>query len=564
VNRECSENKFSVACGSFCASSNLAFSSIPSQSKLFIKYQENPLSLKQYYPLTVSSHVGISQNVSTILQSYETDRKKLCDALERINLKCRAGEVTLSNISLLRENDCVAVVTGQQAGLFTGPLYSIYKALTTIKLTECLKGRGIKAVPIFWIATEDHDFAEVASAFVLDKVGRLKEIKNEPSGCYDGFPVGKIKLDNTIKQTIQDLFESLRQTDFSNDLRELIEDCWAAEGTYYGEAFAKMMLRLFGKYGLILLCPLDEELKKLASPIYTRAIEKADEIITALILRNHNLEQEGFHVQVPIPENYFPIFWHSKDGRRHALRKIANGEYQIKDGERKFTKEELIKIAQENPEQLSPSVVLRPIVQDYLLPTLCYFGGAAEIAYFAQAERIYQVLNRPATPIFHRQSFTFITPKQIKLLEKYNLSFEDLFQGTEKALRDVVEKQISPDITELFAEVEEEINIQLNRLDQVFAQVDVGLAENLAKRRRKIIYHIAALREKFHRVQIQKNEIIKRQIEILFDALFPFRHLQERTLNVSFFLNLYGPEFIDWVYQAIDLENRNHQVIYLK
>ncbi|GIU83079.1 MAG: putative cysteine ligase BshC [Pyrinomonadaceae bacterium] len=563
MKQEKAENKCATISDSFFSRLDLAFSSIPEQSRIFISYQENPLRLRRYYPLTVLSHAEIPQNALEILQSYETDREKLCDALERINLKCGASDATLSNISLLRESDCVAVVTGQQAGLFTGPLYSIYKTLTAIKLTECLKGRGIKAVPVFWVATEDHDFAEVASAFILDKTGKLKEIKNEPIGCYDRFPVGIVKLDETIKETIQNLFESLPQTSHSNDLREFIERCWTT-GSYYGEAFAKMMLGLFGKYGLILLCPLDEELKRLASPIYAHAIEKSDEIISALSLRNYELEREGFHVQVPIPENYFPIFWHSEDGRRHALKKVAEGEYQIKDGERKFTRDELIRIAKESPTQLSPSVILRPIVQDYLLPTVCYFGGAAEIAYFAQAETIYRILKRPVTPILHRQSFTFVTPKQIKLLDKYKLKFEDLFQGTEKILKRVVEKQISPDTAKLFAEVEEEINIQLNRLDQALVQIDVTLAENLAKRRRKILYHIAALRNKFHRVQIQKNNTIRRQIESLFDALLPFEHLQERTLNISFFLNLYGFEFIDWIYQAIDLDNKNHQVIYLR
>jgi bacillithiol biosynthesis cysteine-adding enzyme BshC len=558
VNKEASENRVNAVW------SNVPFSSIPSQSKIFIRYQENPESLRRYYPLTVSSHIEIPKRIPEILSNYKVNRKSLCTALEKINANCGASEKTLSNISLLKHDECVAVVTGQQAGLFTGPLYSIYKALTAIKLTECLRGKGIKAVPIFWIATEDHDFAEVASTFILDKQGTLKEIRNEPSGCYDGFPVGKIKLDNTIKDTIESLFSSLPQTDFSKDLRKIIEKSWI-EGAYYGEAFARMMLQLFSEnYGLIVLCPLDEELKKLASPIYAEAIEKADEIVSALILRNNQLQQEGFHIQVPISENYFPIFWHSEDGKRHVLRKVAAEEYQTKDGEKRFRKEELIKLAKKNPIQLSPSVVLRPIVQDYLLPTVCYFGGAAEIAYFAQAAEIYRILNRPVTPILHRQSFTFVTAKQMKILEKYDLKFEDLFQGAEKTLKDVMEKRVSPQITKLFAEVEEEINTQLNRLDQVFVNTDITLAENLAKRRKKILYHIAALKEKFRNLQIQKHQTISRQINSLFDALLPFNHLQERTLNISFFLNLYGFNFIELVHQSIDLDNKNHQVIYLR
>ena len=202
-------------------------------------------------------------------------------------------------------------------------------------------------------------------------------------------------------------------------------------------------------------------------------------------------------------------------------------------------------------------------MQDFLLPTLGYFGGGAEIAYFAQNSVIYEVLRRPVTPILHRQSFTVVEPKHARSLKKYALNFTDLLNGMESVLPRIVEKYLNPETARVFAEAEEIINTQLNRLDQTLSSSEPSLAENLATRRRKILYHIGALRTKFYHAQIHKDETIKRQIESAFTALTPEKALQERTLNVLTFLNAHGLYFIDWIYEAIDLDDKAHRIIYL-
>lgn len=544
------------------AAESLSFSDVPNQSKLFIEYQQNPLLLNKYYPETVESHTQISRRIPEVLANYKADRNLLCDALEEMNKKFDAGAKTLENIKLLRESDCVAVVSGQQAGLFSGPLYTIYKALSAVKLTECLRGRGFKAVPVFWIATEDHDFEEVSKAFVLNKTGHLEHLKNEPKRCYENLPVGYVKLDNSIKQTVDELFAALPVTEFTEELRNLIDETWAAE-SYFGDAFARFLTRLFDKYGLIMLCPLDERLKRIAAPLYTEAIKKSDEIVSALIKRSEELVEKNYHAQVLVADDYFPLFWQAKDHTRNALKKSEQGTFKTKDETREFTLEELAEIAERDPQRFSPSVVLRSVVQDYILPTVCYFGGAAEIAYFAQSAEVYRILERPVTPIFHRQSFTFVQKKHARTLEKYGLQLTDLFGGMESVLPQIVEDYLNPETARIFAEVEEKINVQLNRLDQNLVKIEPTLADNLANRRRKIIYHIANLRTKFHHAQIRKDEIINRRLETAFESLVPHKHLQERTLNINTFLNLYGFYFIDWIYDAINLDDKGHRIVYL-
>ena len=541
---------------------SIPFSAIPHQSKLFIDYQNNPRSLKKYYPNAVDSHTKIADRIKDVLASYKTDRDILCDVLLEMNGGCSAPQKTLDNIKLLKEKETVAVVSGQQAGLFTGPLYTIYKALSAVKLAECLKGRGHKAVPIFWIATEDHDFLEVSNAFVLDKHNVLTEMRNEPKRCYDNLPVGYVKNDDSIKGTIEELFAALPHTEFTDQLRDMMESSWRP-GIDYGEAFGKMLTKIIGHYGLILLCPLDERLKKIAAPVYVEAIRKSDEIVSALQKRSDELTNDGYHAQVLVADDYFPLFYQAKDKTRHALKKTAEGTYRTQGIDREFTLDELAALAETEPWRFSPSVVLRSVVQDYLLPTVAYFGGAAEIAYFAQSAEVYRILNRPVTTILHRQSFTLVESKQSKTLKKYGIGLLDLFKGEEVLIPEIVEGFLNKELAQLFAEVEENIDTELTRLDQNLIEVDTTLAENLDNRRKKILYHINAMKRKFHFAQINKDETAKKQMESLFASLLPRKSLQERTLNISVILNKYGNYAIDWIYDSIDLDDKGHRIIYL-
>lgn len=541
---------------------SLSFAEIPQQSKLFVEYQTNPRSLAKYYPNAVDSHPQISQRIPEVLQNYKADREILCNVLLDMNGGCSASEKTVENIKLLRDKDTVAVVSGQQAGLFTGPLYTIYKALSAVKLTECLRGRGFKAVPVFWIATEDHDFLEVSNAFVIGKQGNLVELRNEPKRCYENLPVGYVKNDDSIKQTIDELFQALPRTEFTDEIRKIVEISWKP-GIDYGDAFGKMLTSIIGKYGIILLCPLDERLKKIATPVYVEAIKKSDEIVSALQKRSHELVNEGYHAQVLVGDDYFPLFYQAEDRTRHALKKTAQGTYKTKGIDGEFTLQELADLAEKSPQRFSPSVVLRSVVQDYLLPTVAYFGGAAEIAYFAQSAEVYRILDRPITTILHRQSFTFIESRQAKTLEKFGLNLLDLFHGEEKLIPEIVEKYLNTETARTFAEVEEKINIELNRLDKNLLEIDPTLSDNLAHRRRKIVHHLSEMRRKFHYAQVRRDETVKRQLESVLVTLLPHKHLQERTLNVATVLNKYGLYAIDWIYEAIDLDDKGHRIIYL-
>lgn len=540
----------------------LSFDRVPGQSRLFVDYQTRPLDLVEFYPEAVGSHLNVSSRIERVLEAHKVDRTALCDALEGINREIGAGPKTLENIALLREADCVAVVSGQQAGLFGGPLYTLYKALSAARLAKCLMDRGFKAVPVFWIASEDHDFDEVSQTFVTGKTGELVRIENRPAESRGRLPVGEVKLDATIKDSITKLFSALPHTEHTVELRELIESAWS-EGEAYGHAFAKLTAYMLQDYGIVFLCPLDPRLKELAGPLYAEAVGRSASIVEALKTRSTKLEEAGYHAQVHVGEDYFPLFWQDDSGSRTALRRVDDGGIVTKDLSHRFTPEELIKLAEESPARLSPSVVLRSVVQDYLLPTVAYFGGAAEVAYFAQSAEVYRVLGRPVTSIIHRQSLTIIEPRHSKTLERYGLGLKDLFRGFESLLPEIVESYLNSDAGRVFEGVESAIESELDRLHEALRGVDPTLTDNLSKRRRKIAYHLEALRHKFHAAQLRKDSDTRARIESMFSALLPNRGLQERSLNACYFVNRYGRTFVDWIYEAIDLDDPNHRILHL-
>ncbi|MDT4898066.1 MAG: bacillithiol synthase [Acidobacteriota bacterium] len=540
----------------------LSFERIPQQSRLFLDYVRDPVALRRFYPSAVRFHHELAARAPEVLAAHRTDRRELCDALEAMNRNWGASDETLANISSLREADCLAVVSGQQAGLFTGPLYTIYKALSAVKLAGCLMQRGTKAVPVFWIATEDHDFPEVATAEFIGCDCRLASVSVPQEMHAEGSPVGSVRLDASINETIKRLLDVLPTTEFIPEVENLLRETWT-EGRGYGEAFARMMTRLIGRYGLILLDPLDAKLKELAAPLYAEAVERAPEIATALVARSRELEEAGYHAQVATSENAFPLFLHTGDGARHAVTRAVDGRYKVKDSREEFTAEELTELARREPQQFSPNVTLRAVVQDYLLPTVAYLGGAAEIAYFAQTAEVYRILNRPVTPILPRASLTIVERRTWRTLERYGLSLSDLFDGLDAVLGRVVEEHLGTETAQTFNRTEESINRELDGLQEQLRSVDQTLAEALETGRRKINYQLEGLRTRFHRAQMSRDRAAHRQLERATAALYPHKTLQERHINVTSLLARHGSYITNWIYDAINLGSSDHQIVYL-
>jgi bacillithiol synthase len=536
----------------------LRFTEIPRTSKLFTDFLYDYEKVSGFYTNFGREVSPLAEHAKTV-GAREFERDRVADALTRINKLAGSPELTFKHIELLRKPGSVAIVTGQQAGLFTGPLYTIHKALTVIKLAACMREQGIDAVPVFWIASEDHDYDEVKWTRLVDGDGQVRTVQYEPENRPAEIPVGKITLDGSVSRSIDEFLSYLPPSEFHSEIEKILRDSYA-DGTGFAVAFSKVMARIFKDYGVVLLDPGDEGLKQVAAPLYARAIEKTTEIAAALVERSNALVAAGYHAQVNVSEEMVPLFI-IDDGRRVALTQ-RDGRFYVKGSERSFAKDELAALASRCPNCFSPNVTLRPVVQDYLLPTAAYIGGPAEIAYFAQLRAVYEVLERPEPCVLPRASFTIVEGRHQKTMEKYDLQLSDFFEGLHPAITKVVETSVDRNTTQAFEETEKLFNEQLNKLEEALSKADATLADSLKKSREKILYQIEHLRTRFVHASARREETTFRQVERAYMTLMPNKNFQERELNAFYFLARYGQSLIDDLYIAADVGFSNHRLIY--
>ncbi|MBL8148717.1 MAG: bacillithiol biosynthesis cysteine-adding enzyme BshC [Blastocatellia bacterium] len=535
---------------------NISFDKIPKTSRLFLEYiYKNDQVAKFYNGSTFSNFKDIAQEVI----KQEFDRETVAEVLKAQNVKYGSSELTFRNIELLRNPSTVAVVTGQQAGLFSGPLFTIYKALTAIKLAKTLSEEGTTAVAIFWVASDDHDFAEVDHCKIINNEGKLQTIRYQQQEAATTPSVGQIKLSDSIKEQISELISALPASEFIAEISEMLHESYQP-GNGFAESFAKLLAKLFAPYGVILLNPQDEKLKQLAAKLIAPVIRESHSIAEALVAHTKQLEMSGYHAQVHINQNTVPVFV-TDDGSRTAIIREGNC-FILKTSSKCRSMQDLLNQLQANPSNFSPSVLLRPIVQDFLLPTVAYIGGPAEIAYFAQLLPLYQFFNRIPPRATPRKSLTIVQKRFYDLMNKYELTFQDLFYGRDGILKKVIEQSVDSETTAIFEQTEKLFDSQLDSLRQSLLKVDPTLAEALKNGKEKIFYQLQNLRTRFVTSSAKRQETLARQLERMLLTLMPEGNLQERELNLFFFFARYGRGFIDTLYNSIDLNSPDHKLVY--
>ncbi len=538
----------------------ISFREIPRTSKLYNDYLYDFDRVSRFYQQEgrdIDSLVARARTVTA--QSFSRDQ--VADVLEDQNRRSGAGDETMANIARLRQSDSVVVITGQQAGLFTGPLYTILKALTAIKLAAQLREKGVNAVPMFWIAAEDHDFEEVNHTLLVNREGRLQTFTYADPAGEDGRPVGNIVLTDEITPVIDEFLAALPDSEFiprlAGDLRAAY-----APGTGFADAFGMMMMSLLKKTGVVLINPLDDRLKAIAGEIYAGALDHGSEFSAHLVNQSSALETAGYHAQVHTSPDAVPLFI-LHDGRRTAMVRRDDGRYYLKGNERSFPADELIDTVRRCPSCFSPNVTLRPIVQDFLLPTLAYIGGPSEIAYFAQLGPNFTLLGCVEPLVLQRASLTIIEKRHAKTMNKYGIEIADLFEGQDELMRKVVERSLDQNTSLVFDETEKLFDEQLEKLRASLVEVDPTLGDALKGSRDKIFYQLQHLRTRFVHNRTRRDEATAQQIERLVTIIYPHKNLQEREINAVYFLARYGYELIDRLYDEVEPGEPDHQLVYL-
>jgi bacillithiol biosynthesis cysteine-adding enzyme BshC len=527
----------------------MPFTAIPHNSRLFLDFLFDFNKVACFY--------GHPPNAGSVLEFARTlefpaeRRQRVAEVLERQNRRWGASDATLASVRKLRQG-AVACISGQQVGLFGGPLYSILKAVSALQMAEDLSAKGVPAVPLFWLATEDHDWAEIASV-TLPHGCELERFTAPGPPASDG-PVGPLPLDSKIEALVERAAALLGDGWVSEALRESYR-----EGESYGSAFARLFTRLMAGTGLILVDPLDDELHAIAQPLFTAAAERAGELDAALIERGLALHKAGYHEQVRVTPESTLLF--SLEGGRRTVLHLAGDGFML--GAQRIPRAEMLDRIAAAPGGFSANVLLRPVVQDYLFPTAVYFGGPAEIAYFAQAEVIYRKLLGRTTPVLHRLSATLVSQSMSELMERYQLSFRDLFHGSEQVCELLASRVLPATLQAALRGARYSVENWLTAVKGELQELDPTLVDATSRSERKILYQLQKISGKAARAELRRSQQLRNDAHHVLTELFPNKELQERVLPGVYFLARYGPELIDTLKEAAAPQCPGHQIIRL-
>ncbi len=529
----------------------LSFEQVPHSTRLFLDYLYHFDEVRRFFLRAPFSRDWLKDEVSR-LRYDPARRERVAAILDRQNRGWGASREALDNIARFRSG-ASAVVTGQQVALFGGPLFSIYKALTAIKLATEFTHAGHDCVPVFWLATEDHDLAEVNHVTLLAADGSLAPYATDARGHEDA-PMSAVRFGPDIEPRAEEAARLLGDSEAAVFLRESYR-----AGETLGNAFAKLFSRLFRHSGVVLIDASDPELHAIAESVYRAAAVAARDLDDALLERNRELETAGYHAQVKVTPSSTLLF-SMKDGSRVPMHRI-NGDFTI--GEEKLSREELLQRINERPAEFSANVLLRPVIQDYLLPTVAYVGGPAEIAYFAQAAVVYEELLGRVTPILPRFSATLVEPRMQRLLERYGLSLTETFRDPEHLRVMIAERALPGDINATFDGAVQSLDASLSQLQQSLERLDPTLVEASERAASKIRYQIERLRERAARAQLRRSEETASHAALLTNSLYPGKEPQERVIGAMSFLGRYGTQLLLTLYDAAKTGCPDHQVIYL-
>ena len=543
----------------------ISFKDIPDMStKLFLDYLYDFSKTEKFYPGNYNNTGQWNSLLTKVSSKDPAHRKTLAATLLEQNTRFGNSEKALRNIRLLENANSVAVVTGQQMGLFGGPLYTIYKALGTVKLCETYQKQfpEFQFVPVFWMELEDHDLEEIRSLQLFNIENDIQFISYNGADAENKkkSPINTITLNEDIRRVLQEVKTTLNTTDFSAQWITPLESAYHPDKSL-SDAFGQWMASLLGKYGLVLMDPSDAAFKKLAAPVFKKELENADTLHGLLLEQSSALKAAGYDVQVENePTN---LFIRDTGHSKHVLNKNGYNKFKIKAEDVGSHRDELIQLTGSDPGRFIPNVILRPIVQDHLLPTFAYVGGPSEIAYFGQFKKIYEFFGIPEPLIVPRPFITVLEKKIKKAADKYSLTIEHIFNKrggvVDEAASTGSGRAVAGDIELVSVNFRQEFD----RIEKNLIAVDTSLKGAAETAWDKIDKAMKVLKDKTADAEKRKNELTHSQLGKAVRHIFPNDQFQEREINALYYLNKYGPGFIDTIYEKMDVSGSGHQVIEL-
>jgi bacillithiol biosynthesis cysteine-adding enzyme BshC len=535
-------------------SQSIPASQLPGITRLYRAFLEDFPSVAEFY-----AHLPTlegARHAATQIRYEPAMRAAVVERLRAQNHAFGGGAAVERNLDLLA-GCAVAVVTGQQVSLFSGPAYTFYKALTAVRLAAELSASGVEAVPVFWLASEDHDIAEINHCLWRGREGNQRIELEQPVSEGEGPSVGSVILGDSVEELVARAANNLEGL-AAEQIAAALRESYRPDATF-SSALGKLLARLLGPSGLILLDPLDRELHRLAAPVYLRALDEQAALSEALMRRSERLEKQRFHAQVKVSERSTLLFF-SLDGHRLPVRRKGEG---FAAGDRDFTAADLRGEIESAPESFTGNVLLRPIVQDTLLPTAAYIAGPAETAYYAQVSVVYERLLGRMPAILPRASITLVPAHLSRLLEKYKLKVPDAFLGG-RVLREHMERDSLPkSLAARFASGEETLKKTLEGLRPPIEKLDRTLLGALENAESKMLFQFQSLEQKVARARALRSGVLDAHEHEIAGLLYPEGQLQERALCLMPLLASQGLDLLDQLSAQISPGSPQHQFMFL-
>jgi bacillithiol synthase len=518
---------------------------LPRLSQLFVDYAASHEPLSPFFSAAPYGRVWAKPEGRA--DSYT----EIADLLEKQNRDFGSGAAAQANIERLR-NGAAAIVTGQQVTLFGGPLFTLLKAATVIR-----KAKDAGAVPIFWLATEDHDLEE-ADHVMLPSRHELHKLRLEHSAEDAGKPVGAVRLGVGIDALMDEAVELLGPS----DAIEKLAAAYKPEATY-AEAFGRFLTAVFADEGLILIDAAGRDFHRLGARVLRAAIEQAAELETLLLERTNLLEKRGYEAQVLVAKGGSLLFLiDDETGARLVLKRKDDGSWTA--GKKQYSTADLLEILESAPERLSPNALLRPVFQDAILPTAAYVGGPAEIAYFAQSEVLYEAVLGRVTPVLPRLSATLVEPAVAKIVAQHEVTLPDLIATQpEEMVQRLGARSMPIEGKQKLAAAGNALDEELKSVTEWMERLDAELGKSAEVAASKMRYQMDRLRRLAANYQVQKETSLRKHVNALYLNLFPDDHPQERMVGAAAFLARYGEGLVPDLVEIAEQECPGHKVVFL-
>lgn len=527
-----------------------------------------------------SQAASFGRRVKYLDECWRGNRVVLAGALEAYNRSLGAGPATLANAGRLSETGTLAVLTGQQAGALTGPLFTVYKAITALALARRWERElGRPVIPVFWVASEDHDFQEIAEVNLINREGAFERLRLEPEkgGRLPGrVSVGDLPVGPEACRLADTFFRQVPfgpGTNYSEVWRQRVMEELSASKTLAGW-FARIMTRLFQGTGLVLIDPMDRDIRRLQAPFFQRAAENAEGTASALENSTERVQSLGLPPALQTQPGFSGLFIFHNGERRPLYRE--DDLFFLRGGGENWTRGELAETARTRPWSFSPSAALRPVSQDWIFPTLAYVAGPGEIAYFGQLRPVYQVFGLEPPVIYPRASLTLILPGIARRLEKEGLTPSDFLLGSQDWLKhrrdEAIRRQDSAGLFKELAGFRLAVDEEYAKLKKLAKDLDKSLEFAADESRRQVRSQIGRFEERVCQSARRKAEDSIRRLDEISVALRPAGYLQERVLNIFQYLPFFQPGegfdqvpagMVSEILRAVDIGKFAHKLVFL-